>query len=166
MYSGMITDNMICAAAEGKDSCQGDSGGPLVITESELAKFGMDYGRDVLVGLVSWGARCAALIGEGSNALGYPGVYTKYIGLSFHLHEAASHGKPGKYTASTSDRTNSVKDSPWEGTNAPSQDAEERSPALLVAALMRNCSPLVIIAAMEASLELIQPITPRRKAWA
>ncbi|XP_020805953.1 trypsin beta [Drosophila serrata] len=52
-YQG-ITDDMICAAAPGKDSCSGDSGGPLV--------FG-----DQLVGIVSFGRDCAHPT--------YPGVY-------------------------------------------------------------------------------------------
>ena len=30
---GIITDNQICAGAQGKDSCQGDSGGPLTIVD-------------------------------------------------------------------------------------------------------------------------------------
>ena len=37
LYSpSQITDNMICAAATGKDSCQGDSGGPLITLEVGL----------------------------------------------------------------------------------------------------------------------------------
>merc|ERR1712127_399025 len=32
-YNGHITQNMLCAQADGRDSCQGDSGGPLVISE-------------------------------------------------------------------------------------------------------------------------------------
>ncbi|XP_030386551.1 trypsin alpha-3-like [Scaptodrosophila lebanonensis] len=41
-----ITEDMICAAAPGKDSCSYDSGGPLVY-------------NDQLVGIVSWGEGCA-----------------------------------------------------------------------------------------------------------
>ena len=48
---------MICAAREGKDSCQGDSGGPLITAD----------GRDIQVGIVSFGEGCADL--------NYPGVY-------------------------------------------------------------------------------------------
>lgn len=53
-----ITSGMLCANATQpeRDACQGDSGGPLVAD-------------DVLIGIVSWGERCA-------DAL-YPGVYTK-----------------------------------------------------------------------------------------
>lgn len=47
-YNGAVTDDMMCAAREGKDSCQGDSGGPLIIK-------GSDATSDILVGIVSWG---------------------------------------------------------------------------------------------------------------
>ena len=33
-YGYGITNNMICASDEGKDSCQGDSGGPLIAPEN------------------------------------------------------------------------------------------------------------------------------------
>jgi len=56
-----ITDAMICAGVQGKDSCQGDSGGPLIDRRAD--------GKYYLVGIVSWGISCAAE--------GYPGVYTR-----------------------------------------------------------------------------------------
>jgi len=66
MYSTVlrenITDFMICAARQGKDSCQGDSGGPLIIR-------GCSHSDDVLVGVVSFGYGCA-------DAL-FPGVYAR-----------------------------------------------------------------------------------------
>lgn len=56
---GRLPENVICAAAPGKDTCQGDSGGPLVYNEN---------GQMVQVGIVSYGAECASAW--------YPGVYT------------------------------------------------------------------------------------------
>jgi hypothetical protein len=61
-YNGQITDSMMCAMANGKDSCQGDSGGPLVIK-------GDSGSADVQVGVVSWGIGCALDP--------FPGVYAR-----------------------------------------------------------------------------------------
>ncbi|WP_433968307.1 S1 family peptidase [Tunturiibacter gelidiferens] len=59
-YPGEITDNMLCAGREGKDTCTGDSGGPASIVVN---------GQRKLVGIVSWG--------EGCGDVNKPGVYTR-----------------------------------------------------------------------------------------
>ncbi|XP_064110506.1 venom serine protease Bi-VSP-like [Macrobrachium nipponense] len=61
-YEQPINDNMVCAANPrgGQDSCQDDSGGPLMVQVN--AKW-------VVIGLVSFGTRCAEP--------GTPGVYTR-----------------------------------------------------------------------------------------
>jgi secreted trypsin-like serine protease len=63
-----VGDTEICATGPtgGKDSCFGDSGGPLVAADSS--------GKDVQVGIVSWGPQCG-------NPL-YPGVYTRVSAFS------------------------------------------------------------------------------------
>ncbi len=61
-YKGMITEDMLCAKANGTDSCQGDSGGPLVIN-------GNDGAADLQVGVVLYGFGCGAAQFPGVNAL-------------------------------------------------------------------------------------------------
>jgi len=50
-YAGQISDEMLCAGSQGKDTCNGDSGGPLTVEMS---------GQHTLVGVTSWGKGCAA----------------------------------------------------------------------------------------------------------
>lgn len=68
---------MLCAAGANPagdviDACQGDSGGPLVAGVGDAAR---------LIGVVSWGQRCATLL---------PGVYTRVSSESDFLVEAGA----------------------------------------------------------------------------
>lgn len=63
LYSGAITDQMICAGivpGGGQDACQGDSGGPMVVGGQ-------------LVGATSWGNGCARP--------NFPGVYARVASM-------------------------------------------------------------------------------------
>ena len=55
-----VTNHMICASELNVDSCNGDSGGPLIAGVN---------GEYVLVGIVSFGKKCASR--------NFPGVYTE-----------------------------------------------------------------------------------------
>ncbi|XP_016994210.2 trypsin-like [Drosophila takahashii] len=68
-YGESITATMVCANGEKKDACQGDSGGPLVADGK-------------LVGIVSWGNRCART--------GYPGVYASVAELKPWIDETTA----------------------------------------------------------------------------
>lgn len=65
-FRTVIDDRVICAGFPqgGTDACQGDSGGPYMYGKPESRSV-----RFFLVGLVSYGYRCAEP--------GYPGVYTR-----------------------------------------------------------------------------------------
>lgn len=57
-YENVITNDMMCAQADGRDACQGDSGGPLLLGSS-----------NVQAGVVSFGIGCADKY--------FPGVYAR-----------------------------------------------------------------------------------------
>jgi secreted trypsin-like serine protease len=61
-----VTENMLCAGEDGKDSCQGDSGGGLLVYDPDEKT--EEYGYS-LAGVVSFGRGCARPE--------FPGVYTK-----------------------------------------------------------------------------------------
>jgi len=70
-YGNEVLENeMLCAAAPGKDSCQGDSGGPI---------FRAADGSGDTVGIVSWGYGCAQT---------EPGVYTRLSNYDAWIEEA------------------------------------------------------------------------------
>jgi len=58
-----IQDNMLCTFTEGRDSCRGDSGGPSTVQDMTTAAL-----RHTLVGVVSFGERCAEE---------FPGVFAR-----------------------------------------------------------------------------------------
>ena len=49
-FNGKISEDMLCAGAEGKGSCQADSGGPFTVKNAD--------NQHELVGVVNWGLGC------------------------------------------------------------------------------------------------------------
>jgi secreted trypsin-like serine protease len=76
--NGFVTDDMLCAASEGKDSCVGDSGGPLLIRGETAAD-------DRLVGLVSWGRGCAISGFAGGTTTTKEGIDERALHVSYLL---------------------------------------------------------------------------------
>jgi len=72
-----IYPNNLCAGGErGRDACLGDSGGPFVVQDS--------CGRNVIIGVVSWGIGCARK--------GVPGVYTQINKYLPWIHDVITKG--------------------------------------------------------------------------
>lgn len=81
--TGMQPESEMCAETLGGDSCQGDSGGPLF---GELAD-----GRQVQVGIVSYGLGCATPA--------FPGVYGEVNNASIHEFVTTTAGLGGSARA-------------------------------------------------------------------
>jgi secreted trypsin-like serine protease len=81
-YENALTDNMLCAGEEGKDSCQGDSGGGLLVYEAAQGDGGSGSYR--VAGVVSFGIGCAQAK--------YPGVYTKVTNYRDWVQQTVSSG--------------------------------------------------------------------------
>jgi len=75
-----ITNNMLCAADQDKDSCQGDSGGPGMVVDSA-------QDSDRLAGVVSFGIGCARP--------DFPGVYTRVSQFVDWINDHVDDGGPG-----------------------------------------------------------------------
>lgn len=88
-YGDLITDNMICASREGKDTCQGDSGGPLIFK-------GSDASTDIQIGVTSWGYGCAHP--------SYPGVYARISAKIDWIDEVISAEKTSTPEGNLNDR--------------------------------------------------------------
>lgn len=88
-YDGLITDNMICTSAIDKDSCQKDSGGPLIFR-------GNDSNGDLLLGVSSWGIKCASSV--------FPGVSARISAVHSWIEDSVCRQSPS--SASTFDCSN------------------------------------------------------------
>jgi secreted trypsin-like serine protease len=67
-----VTENMMCAQAEGADACFGDSGGPFAMRDPETGVW-------ELQGVISWGKSCATQK--------WPGVYARVANVYAWIRE-------------------------------------------------------------------------------
>ena len=84
---GFQADSEVCAETLGGDSCQGDSGGPLFGTLAD--------GRQVQVGIVSYGLGCATPE--------FPGVYGEVNNASIHEFITSTAGLGGTTDGGSTD---------------------------------------------------------------
>jgi len=102
-YLGTTTStSKLCAWAEGTDTCQGDSGGPLTVAEN---------GKFVLIGVVSYGAGCAAAT---------PGIYARVQGFLPWIKSLIADGECGTGSGgSTGGSTGAVESGSIQSDNYP-----------------------------------------------
>ena len=93
-----VTNDMLCTYAPFKDTCNGDSGGPVV------KEFN---GRNVLVGVISWGTRFCSMGYPGVNArVGYGENYGWIVDtVCGSANDDLPHWCPGVETPSTTPAT-------------------------------------------------------------
>lgn len=121
-YSGLITDNMMCTFAVGKDSCQRDSGGPLIVKDASSLD-------DIQIGVASWGISCASET--------FPGVASR---VSYSWEFIREHVCSKSIMPPDDFECASVPTAP--SNNTPSLESSSSPSASIISAPMGGTSPL------------------------